>query len=177
VRWWKEDVPSVAFGLATGFVWGLATAGSTVPRGFVVDRAGEQAAFVYADGGLLEVPPSVFLDQHYTTVVEVLAIYFFFIVLAGWVTWQWVRHRNAHGGPVHLMRDTDRYLVGVLVGGSAGGLLFVLSKMEALFSSAYPTLADLVVGTLFIFLPPYAALGLFFLWLRRKRSGGKPAAS
>ncbi len=177
LRWWREDTSSVVFGLGTGAVWGLATAGSTVPRGFVVEEAGEQSAYVYAEGGLVQMPASVFLDQHYRTVIEVLAVYFFFIVLAGWVTWQWTRQRKARGGPVRLLRGTDRYVLGVLVGGSAGGLFFALARMEALFSSVYPTFADLVVGTLFIFLPPYAALALFFLWLRRKRSGGTQAAS
>ena len=176
LRWWREDVWSVAIGLATGLVWGLATAGSTVPRGFVVEEAGTLSAYVYAEEGLVRMPASAFLDQHYTTVIEVFAIYFFFIVLAGWVTWQWTRQRKAKDGPFHLREGTDRFLVGVLLGGSAGGLVFVLARMDALFSSAYPTVADLVVGTLFIFLPPYATVALFFLWLTRKRTG-KPAAS
>src|SRR5712691_6387680 len=176
LRWWAQDPSSVAFGLGTGIVWGLATAGSTVPRGFVVEEGSTQSAYAYADTGLVQMPASVFLAQHYQTIVEVFATYFLILVLAGWVTWQWTRHRNARGVPAPLLRGTDRYLTGVLVGGSAGGLLFTISKMEALFRSAYPTLADVVVGALFVCLPAYATLASFLLWVRRKQLGRSQTA-
>ena len=140
-----------------------------MPRGFIVDEAGEQSAYVYADGGLVRTQASVFLDQHSTTVVEVFITYFFFIVLAGWVTWQWTRQRKARGSPVPILRGSDRYLIGVLLGGSAGGLFFAVAGVAALFSAEYPTPADLVVGVLFIFLPAYAAVASFLLWARRKQ--------
>lgn len=176
LRWWRQEPSSVTFGVATGILWGLATAGSTVPRGFVVEEGGQQSAYVYAESGLVQMPASVFLDQHYQTVVEVFATYFLILVLAGWVTWQWTRHRTARGAPIRLMEGTDRYLVGVLPGGSAGGLFFAVTRMEALFQSTYPTLADLVVGLLFTFLPAYAAVAAFLLWIRRKQRGRRPAA-
>lgn len=175
LRWWTQDRFPVVFGLGTGIAWGLASAGSSVPRGFVVEQGGAQSAYVFDTNGLIPIDAAAFLDQYYTTVVQVFATYFVVLALAGWVTWQWVRHRQARGRPVRLVQGTDRYLIGVLLGGSGGGLFFAVAQMDGLFRGAYPTFADVVVGVMFIILPAYASVALFFLWLRRKRLGGKPA--